>query len=316
MADWGIDVSKWQGNFNFTQAKNEGIKFAIIKAAGGDGGLYKDGKYERNYAECARLGIPVGAYFFGCAMNVATAQKEADYFANQLNGKTFNVGVWYDVEGKMLNAANLNDIVQAFIDRMTQKGYECGVYSNEWVFTGKLKKCQAMRWIAKWTKNPPSIAYKVWQFGGSTNLIRSKYVAGVVCDQDYCDLSSFNVIAPNDPIPIPEPTPQPKKSNEEIAKEVINGLWGNGVDRKNRLTAAGYNYAEVQKIVNKLVKEQNTKPSVPVQPVEVQYYTVKSGDTLSKIAKKYGTTVDKLMSINPQIKNKNLIYPKQKIRVK
>ena len=44
------------------------------------------------------------------------------------------------------------------------------------------------------------------------------------------------------------------KSNEEIAKEVINGKWGNGAERKRRLKAAGYNYSAVQKIVNKLVK--------------------------------------------------------------
>ena len=46
--------------------------------------------------------------------------------------------------------------------------------------------------------------------------------------------------------------PAPKKSVEEIAKEVIAGKWGNGVDRKNRLTNAGYDYAEVQECVNKL----------------------------------------------------------------
>ena len=44
------------------------------------------------------------------------------------------------------------------------------------------------------------------------------------------------------------------KSNEEVAKEVINGKWGNGEERKKRLKEAGYNYKAVQKIVNKLVK--------------------------------------------------------------
>ena len=44
-----------------------------------------------------------------------------------------------------------------------------------------------------------------------------------------------------------------KKSVKEIAKEVINGKWGNGSDRKNKLTAAGYNYDEVQKCVNELL---------------------------------------------------------------
>ena len=46
-----------------------------------------------------------------------------------------------------------------------------------------------------------------------------------------------------------------KKSNETIAKEVLAGKWGSGKERKKRLKAAGYNYAAVQKIVNKLYKK-------------------------------------------------------------
>ena len=45
-----------------------------------------------------------------------------------------------------------------------------------------------------------------------------------------------------------------KKSILTIAKEVIKGLWGNGATRKNKLKASGYNYNEVQKEVNKLLK--------------------------------------------------------------
>ncbi len=45
-----------------------------------------------------------------------------------------------------------------------------------------------------------------------------------------------------------------KKSIDELAREVIRGEWGNGQDRKNRLTAAGYNYSEVQKRVNQMLK--------------------------------------------------------------
>ena len=46
-----------------------------------------------------------------------------------------------------------------------------------------------------------------------------------------------------------------RKSVEEIAREVLGGKWGNGADRKNRLQAAGYDYAEVQAMVNRLVKK-------------------------------------------------------------
>jgi hypothetical protein len=43
------------------------------------------------------------------------------------------------------------------------------------------------------------------------------------------------------------------KSVDEIAKEVIRGDWGNGDERKKKLTAAGYDYAAVQKRVNEMV---------------------------------------------------------------
>lgn len=48
-------------------------------------------------------------------------------------------------------------------------------------------------------------------------------------------------------------TTKEKKSVDEIAREVIQGKWGNGADRKKRLEAAGYNYAEIQAKVNTLV---------------------------------------------------------------
>lgn len=105
------------------------------------------------------------------------------------------------------------------------------------------------------------------------------------------------------------PTPvTPTKTVDELAKEVINGLWGNGTDRKNRLTVAGYDYSAVQSKVNALVKKQEASPV---------YYTVKSGDTLSAIARKYGTTMSAIKKLNPTlIKNVNLILTGWKIRVK
>ena len=51
-----------------------------------------------------------------------------------------------------------------------------------------------------------------------------------------------------------QPTTIPKKSIKEVAKEVVLGKWGNGAERKKKLEAAGYNYSDVQKEVNKLIK--------------------------------------------------------------
>ena len=185
MNEWGIDVSRWQGNFNFTKAKQEGIKFAILKAGGGDAGLYKDGKFERNYTECEKLSIPVGVYFFGKAMDVPTAEKEANYFLSLIRGKKYPMGVWYDVEAKMLNAGNLLSVVNTFITTVERGGFKCGVYASESTFKGKLKALTCDKWVARWSKTKPTISCLIWQFGGETNLIRSNKVAGQTCDQNY-----------------------------------------------------------------------------------------------------------------------------------
>ena len=103
----------------------------------------------------------------------------------------------------------------------------------------------------------------------------------------------------------PQPT---RKSNEEIANEVINGVWGNGQDRKNRLTQAGYNYDDIQAIVNNRLgvsKPQNS----------AVYYTIKYGDNLTKIAKRFGTTVNAIARLN-NIPNPDKIQAGKRIRVK
>ena len=98
-----------------------------------------------------------------------------------------------------------------------------------------------------------------------------------------------------------------KKSVSAIADEVIAGKWGNGNDRKNKLQAAGYDYNAVQAEVNKKLGSGYGSSA--------QYYTIKSGDTLSGIAARYGTTYQKLAQMNG-ISNPNKIYAGQKIRVK
>ena len=96
----------------------------------------------------------------------------------------------------------------------------------------------------------------------------------------------------------------PEKSVPEVASEVIAGKWGNGTERKKKLTEAGYDYDAVQQEVNRILA--GTAKEV--------IYTVKSGDTLWAIAKRYGTTVTKLAQLNA-IPNPNRIYVGQKIKI-
>lgn len=71
--------------------------------------------------------------------------------------------------------------------------------------------------------------------------------------------------------------------NYTLAKEVLAGKWGNGQERKDRLTAAGYDYMAVQTIVNALVRDRDTgsqtaapapvqdTPASPSNPLEIDY---------------------------------------------
>lgn len=96
------------------------------------------------------------------------------------------------------------------------------------------------------------------------------------------------------------------KSNEVIAKEVIDGKWGNQPERQKKLEKAGYNYESIRKIVNQLVTKK------PTNTYSGKAYIVRKGDTLSGIAGMYKTTVAELVKKN-KIKNPNLIYVGQKI---
>lgn len=94
-----------------------------------------------------------------------------------------------------------------------------------------------------------------------------------------------------------------KYSDMELAQMVLKGQFGNGAVRKSKL---GNRYNAVQNEVNKLLGASQSQGV---------YYTVKSGDTLSGIATKYKTTVSDLVKLNG-IKNPNLIYVNQKLRIK
>lgn len=122
----------------------------------------------------------------------------------------------------------------------------------------------------------------VRRVGTRTVKINGRYIRGFVTP-DYAKLAD------------------PDKTIHELALEVIAGKWGSGAVRKSRLTKAGYDYNAVQNEVNAILRGSTI-------------YIVKAGDTLSKIAKKYKTTVKKLVEWNG-IKNPDLIHVGQKIKI-
>ena len=324
MAVKGIDVSYWQGIIDWAKVKAAGISFAIIKAGGSDDGFYTDSKWETNYKGAKANGIAVGAYYFvgPKCVNAAAGKADAERFIQLLKGKQFEYPVFMDNEAQPVSAkTGITEASIAFCETMEAAGYFVGIYGSTYSgFRDRMddsKLTAYTHWVAQYaSKCTYSGKYGIWQYSskGRVNGISGN----VDMDLSYVDYPSaikgggFNGYEKTvfSSKPVASTTPA-KKSTDEIAREVIAGSWGNGDDRKSRLTASGYDYSAVQAKVNALLGANKSSAPAAV------YYTVRSGDTLSGIAKKYGTSVSAIQKLNPTlIKNVNLILAGWKIRVK
>ena len=285
MQKWGIDISKWQKGFDFDKAKAEGVEFIILRGAYSNS---KDSCFDGFYKSCKDKGIPVGVYHYSMAQTVQDAKNEAKLMLSILKGKQFEYPIYLDVEDKTqakLGKSALTSIIKTYCDTLEDAGYYAGIYStysylNSYTNIAELRKYD--KWIAQWyTHRSFTIDHGMWQFGGETNYLRSNNVAGVVCDQDYCykdyptimrksGLNGFKKTDDTNTSPVEE---KPLKSVSEVAKEVIDGKWGNGDDRKKKLTAAGYNYDEIQAKVNELCKPKKTVDQLAREVIAGQWGT-------------------------------------------
>ena len=315
----GIDISKWQSGIDLSAVNAD---FVIVKATEGIG--YVDKSCDGFFQKALSLGKKLGFYHFARPTNDPV--READFFYENCKGyfgKAIPILDW-EAENKQ-NVA----YAKAWLDRVYQRsGVKPVIYMSESVANAynwsSVANADYGLWVAKYRDNNPDYNYnmanagsrpkvKCWKFycmwqWTSTGRLNG-YSGNLDCNVFYGDGTTWDKYAgksgtASKPAPAPAPAPA-RKSNEVIAQEVINGAWGNGEDRKKRLTDAGYNYTVVQAIVNKKIAARN----------QSVYYVVKRGDTLSAIASKFGTTYQHLAQLN-NIANPNKIYAGQKLRIK
>lgn len=307
---FGIDVSKWQGNIDWVKVKPQ-IDFAILKLGniGDNNKFWLDEKFERNYTQCRTLNIPIGVYVYCYTNEITNIDDCARAVVNYLQDKKLNLPVYIDMEDKEIaveGKAKLTQLVITFNTIIEQAGLWAGVYANLNWFTNYLNKDEIKRryttWVAHYGVNKDKYKgqFDMLQYSSSGKI--NGIDGNVDVNEMYRDLIKEMNGSSTTPV-APTPAPAPTKTVDELAQEVINGQWGNGQDRINKLTQAGYNYNDVQARVNAILGANTTRT-----------YTVKKGDTLSAIAKKYGTTVDSLVKKN-NIKNRNLIYVGQVLKV-
>lgn len=309
----GIDISHHQRGIN---SYGSDVDFVIIKATEGVG--YVDEQCDRLYQQAKKDGKLLGVYHFARPDLNNSAIAEADWFIKNIQGYIKEAILVLDWEsGYLGNVA----WVKAFLDRVKEKtGVKALLYASRSPINSfnwsSVADADYGLWVADYgantgqAGNKPVVKwwpfYVLWQYTSRGRI--SGYSGNVDMNYFYGDAETWRKYA-NSSSSVPKPAdPKPaKKTNDEIAQEVLDGKWDNGEARKQKLEEAGYNYQAIQDIVNK-------KLGISKEPV-VEYYTVKKGDNLTKIAKKYGTTVNQLVAWNG-IKNKNLIYAGQKLRVR
>lgn len=252
----GIDVSKYQGNIQWDKVKPN-IDFAILRCGfGSDIAKQDDVCFERNLAECERLNIPFAVYLYSYATTEQKIDSEISHTLRLL-GSHKPFCVYIDMEDNSttkLGKAKLTAFAKRFCEGIKAKGFKVGVYANEnwcknYLDVAELHKSGYSIWCAKYSENQPNIAaaYDIWQH--SSKGIVGGIVGNVDMNYMYNDIRN-----------VTESTPI-KKTVSELAQEVLVGMWGNGQERKAKLTQAGYDYNAVQKEVNKLA----TKTTAPAK---------------------------------------------------
>ena len=196
MRRYGIDISAWQRNFDIEKARQDyGVEFVIIKAGGGDAGLYTDKYFKRNYNLCEQLGMPKGCYFFSKAMTMDVAKKEVEYFLNIIKGKKFDYPIFMDYEDKILTLSKraLTNIAKYQLKALQDAGYWVGIYTSESHFNDhfideELKGYS--HWVANYAaEEPPKLkhsATQMWQCCGSRSAAVNPIMLGEPIDQNYC----------------------------------------------------------------------------------------------------------------------------------
>lgn len=209
----GVDVSGYDEWIDWDALKAAGVGFAVIRC----GEIHRnystdesgrDNYFERNMAECDRLGIPYGIYYRSHATNMEEAKTEVDHAARLIEGTHPSLPVYFDTEDANLASTEYNaffaDIHRLFCDRVASMGFTPGVYGNYYWFSNFFVDPAFdnwTRWIADWKNADDDPAesplcryrgdYAMWQ-AGSIEIAGSHYDLDFMIDLSLADWSEFD----------------------------------------------------------------------------------------------------------------------------
>ena len=183
-----MDVSRYQGTVNWDAVKASGkVDGVMLKTVSTNSklserkdGLYIDPTFERNYAECKRVGLPVGVYYYTYATDKEMADAELALLKTALTGKTFELPISVDVEDnkiKKLSTQALTDLAAYALAEVERWGFYALLYvglnfaQTELYMGGAALKPYDV-WLAAYrsTKPSPGWPFGMWQYTSTASV--------------------------------------------------------------------------------------------------------------------------------------------------
>lgn len=246
----GIDISRYQANLKISQIKSAGYDFAILRGGYSTYGAVRlkkiDSAFEKFYAQAKAIGFPVGAYYYSTAKTSAEGEAEAKFFyKNCLQGKTFEMPIYIDVEDERWQGKDKNGVTNAiiaFCEYLESKGFYVGVYASLSWFTTKIdvdRLNNYTKWVAKWVmtaNSKPTVsfsAFDLWQYTDNGKV--AGYIVDV--DQAYKDFPTIIKKAGKNGFAKGTQAAQPKKTTSTTTIYIVKaGDTLSGIAKKHNTT--------------------------------------------------------------------------------
>lgn len=167
-----LDVSRWQGRIDWDTVKASGrVHGVMLRALGSRNGTpYIDPMFEANYSACIRLGIPVGVYYYSCAVTAPQRDTELALLHDALRGKRLQLPAAIDVEDARLRALT-PDALSALVAGAARQLEHWGLYAMVYTYTHFADTALHMDtlapfdlWLADYRGKRPARRHGMWQY--------------------------------------------------------------------------------------------------------------------------------------------------------
>ena len=175
--EFGLDVSRWQGDIDFEKVKNAGATFVMMRMGVSntpDEKLAVDSKFRQNISRAKAAGLKVGVYIYTAAINDQMAKELADFVVDTLGDEKLDFPVVFDWENwskfrsYKISIHDLNQTFLTFTEELKKHNLDTMIYGSkhylEIMWDEELKNNYPV-WLAHYTNSQTTYEgkYMMWQ---------------------------------------------------------------------------------------------------------------------------------------------------------